>query len=342
MPDDDYSPIVEEGELDAGSGLRARLRRRQELTPVSPGFKRVLLDADGSPVTSDRQFTPGEKRYTRARRWARVDIRHHRLEHRLHFSDPSGHAGFDANIAVDASVSNPTAMFEYGGACSVKDVIVPALQRSISDVCDSGQAAPDSDDVHALARLRLMTQQQLRKLESKPLGDSPNWLTVSIQTVSVDFDDATQQHHDRLMRLEQQGQVIEASSKNEEKETAGKIKIRGLWRKDLLPRLSDSSQRVFEQVYANPTDANIAAAVTQANERELMILQEVLRSYENLAKDGFVDKDDPTIRALAGLVNRLPSLIAGAEPALPDGEERAGVYAAPPPEDQPGDRDFSD
>jgi hypothetical protein len=99
---------------------------------------------------------------------------------------------------------------------------------------------------------------------------------------------------------------------------------------------------VFEQVYANPTDANIAAAVTQANERELMILQEVLRSYENLAKDGFVDKDDPTIRALAGLVNRLPSLIAGAEPALPEGEERAGVYAAPPPEDQPGDRDFSD
>jgi hypothetical protein len=340
---DDYLPIVEEDELTVDSGLLARLRRREELTPVSPGFRRVLLDADGSPFASDERFTPGEKRYTNARRWARVDVRHHRLEYRVAVSDTSGLASFVAEIAVDASVADPIKMLEYGGATGVKDVIEPALNRALGGASEIDDQERTGNDVGMLARMRRRITDELRKLENQALDGVPEWLSVTVQTIQVDFDKATREHYDELVKLEQRGQLIDVSQKNEQKETEGKIKVRDLWRQDLLPNLRDSSLRVFEEVYANPTDENIRAAVRQANERELLILQEVLQSFRSLAKDGFYDKDDPTVRALAVLVNRLPLLFQDSDPTLREGE-RGNIIDAPsqPPEPQPGDRDFRD
>lgn len=337
---DDYSPVVEEGELEAGSGFLARLHRRQELTPVSPGFRRVLLDADGSPFTSAEKFTPGERRNTNARRWARVDMRHHRLEYRVAFSDTSALANFVADVAVAASVIEPVKMLEYGAAKGVKDVIEPALNRAIGGVSRTDASKQKESDAAMLAHLRQRIAVGLRDLENTTLKGVPEWLTVTVQ---VEFDEGTREHYDELVKLEQRLQLTDVRQRNEQKETEGKIKVRDLWRKDLLPNLSNSSLRVFEEVYANPTDANIRAAVGQANERELLILREVLGTFENMAKDGFYEKDDPTVRALAGLVNRLPQLFPVGDPMLQEGEQGT-VFDAPgeSPEAQSGDRDFSD
>jgi hypothetical protein len=340
---DDYPPVVEEGELEASSSFLGRLRRREELTPVSPGFRRVLLDAEGSPFTSAEQFTPGEKRNTTARRWARVDVRHHRLEYRVGFSDASGSANYVADVAVDASVVDAVRMLEYGAATSVKDILAPAINRAIAGAARTEASKRDGNDAATLAHMRQQVADGLRNLENRRLDGVPEWLSATIQTVQVDFNKGTREHYDELTKLEQRLQLTDVRQRNEQKETEGKIKVRDLWRKDLLPNLSNSSLRTFEEVYANPTDANIRAAVRQANERELLILREVLGTFENMAKDGFYEKDDPTVRALAGLVSRLPQLFPGTDPMLKEGDRGAIVdTSSEPPEARPGDRDFSD
>ncbi len=96
--------------------------------------------------------------------------------------------------------------------------------------------------------------------------------------------------------------MIDVTSENDKKVAQGKIVVGDLWRENLLPHLSDSSQRVFEEVFLNPTEENIARAIDKTNQRELALLHEVMRSFEMATKDGFFDKDDPTIRALAGFV----------------------------------------
>jgi len=337
---DDYSPVVEQGELEAASGLRGLLRRRQQLTPVGPGFRRVLLDENGEPLHGDKP-TPGETRNMPARNWVRVDVGHHRLEYRVSFADPSGRAGFVATVAVEAAVVDAIAMVRYGTS-SVKDVLEPALHRAIVDANESGKALTDDGRINMLTRMRQRARANTRKLEHKTLDDLPSWLSATVLSTSVDFDDTTRRHYSELVELDQQGEVIDRKSKNEEKRTQGQINVRKLWRDDLMPHLSSPSQRVFEQVYANPTDQNIAAAVHQANERELALLQEVVRSFDMAAREGFVEKDDPAVRALVRFVERLPHMISASEPALPQGERQDSVNATPTPEEQAGDRDFND
>jgi hypothetical protein len=353
---DDYSPMVEQGELEAASGLRARLRRRQELAPVSSGFERVLLAEDGSPLLGNDPLTPGEKRYTRARSWVRVDTGHHRLEYRVGISDPGGSADFLATIAVEATIVDAIEAVRHG-ASSVKDSLEPTLRRAVVDAGESGETVTDSNRHAALTSMRRNARAQIGELEGQKLKGLPVWLSATILSTTVDFDEKTKRHYEQLVELAQQGQVIEATSENDQKRTKGEITVRGLWREDLLPHLSNPSRRVFEQVMANPTDENIATAVRQADERELILLQEVINAFQMAAKEGFVEKDDPTIRALAGFVGRLPQIISGGEPGLAEGEARKTIDAdarpgdkhdtidadpVPGPEEQTGDRDFSD
>lgn len=359
MPDD-YSPVVEQGELEPGSGLRARLRRREELAPLGAGFVRVLLAEDGTPLVGDKQLTPGEKRYMRARSWLRVDVGHHRLDYRVVFSDPSGHADFTATVAVDAVVRDAVELVREG-VTNVKDVLEPALRRAVADAGETGEAPASGsveDQIAALTAMRQQARSRIRGLEEQPLRGLPAWLGAMVISTVVDFADGTRGHYDQLVKLAQHGQVIGATAKNEELRTLGELTVRRLWREDLLPHLSDPSRRVFEQAFAKPTAENIAIAVEQANDREMVLLQEVIRSFENMATQGIVEKDDPGIRAFVALVHRLPEMFTGGGTALPagvsnpalhaesggvvDAEAEAATEVTPPPEDRPGDPDFTD
>jgi hypothetical protein len=338
---DDYYPIVEQGELELASGLRARLRRREELALVGPGFERVLLAEDGTVLLADKQLTPGERRNIRARSWIRVDVGHHRLDYSVSFSDPSGRADFLAAIAVDAAVVDAVKAIR-SGISSIKDSLEPALRRAVVDAGEAGEEVTDDDEIAAFTDMRLRARAAIRKLEGEMLEGLPGWLSAKILSTTVDFADGTQGHYKRLVELAQQGSVIDRTSKNNEKRTEGEISVRKLWREDLLPGLSNSSQRDFERVFANPTAENIAIAVGQANQRELALLQEVVGAFEMAAKEGFIEKDDPTIRALVGFVGHLPQMIAGSGQALPEAKAPEVIEADPAPEEQVGDRDFSD
>jgi len=340
---DDYSPVVERGELEAISRLRTRLGRRHELAPVGPGFERVLLAEDGSPLRASERLTPGEKRFGPARSWIRVDVGHHQLEYRISFSDPSGAADFIAVTTVDAVVVDAAEAVRHG-ASSVRGSLEPALRRAVVGAGESVETVTDNDRLAALKNMRRNARTKVRELEAQPLSGPPEWLSATILSTAVDFDERTKRRYDQLDDLVQEGEVIDHTSENERKRTRGEITVRKLWRDDLLPNLSNPSRRIFEQVMANPTDANIATAVRQADERELLLLQEVVHAFEMAAKEGFVEKDDPTIIALAGFVGRLPQIISGSESGLPEGETRKKVDAdaAATPEEQVGDRDFSD
>jgi hypothetical protein len=340
MPDD-YSPIVEKGELEVASGLRVRLRRREELALVSPGFERVLLAEDGTVLRADKQLTPGERRNIRARSWIRVDVGHHRLDYRVSFSDPSGHAEFVTVIAVDAAIVNAVEAIR-SGISSIKDALEPALRRAVVDAGEAGDEVTDDDEIAALTDMRLRARAAVRKLEGEMLEGLPEWLSVKVLSTTVDFAEGTRRHYERLVELSQQGSVIDFTSKNNEKRTKGEISVRKLWREDLLPGLSNSSQRDFERVFANPTAENIAIAVGQANQRELALLQEVVGAFEMAAKEGFIEKDDPTIRALVGFVGHLPQMISGSEQTLPEAKAPEAIEADSAPEERAGDRDFSD
>jgi translation elongation factor EF-G len=345
---DDYSPAVDQGELKVASGLRARLSRRQELAPVGPGFERVLIAKDGTPLVDDNQRTPGEKRYKQACSWVSVDVGHHRLEYRVAFSDPSGHADFITTIAVDTVVVDAVAAVR-SGASSVKDALEPTLRHVVVAAGESGEAVTGSRESDAstrksdtLTNMRQRARAKVRQLEGESLEGLPSWLSATILSTTVDFDDGTRRHYNNLVGLEQQGQVIDVTSENDKKVAQGKIVVGDLWRENLLPHLSDSSQRVFEEVFTNPTEENISRAIDKANQRELALLHEVMRSFEMATKDGFFDKDDPTIRALAGFVRHQLETASGSGQTLVEGETHEVLDADPPPEDQSGDRDFSD
>jgi hypothetical protein len=357
---DDYSPVVEQGELEPGSGLRARLRRREELAPLGAGFVRVLLGEDGTPLVGDKQLTPGEKRYMRARSWLRVDVGHHRLDYRVRFSDPSGSADFVATVAVDVAVRDAVELVRQG-VSSVKDVLEPALRRLVVDAGESGDSDDEEfedDQIKTLKQMRKRARERIGVLQREPVSSIPAWLVATVESTVVEFDERTQRHHDELIAVVQTGHVNAATAKNDEDKVRFRIRARQLWREDLIPHLSDPSRRVFEQVLDNPTSENIAIAVNQANEREMMLLQEVIRSFESMAKDGIVEKDDPGIRAFVALVQRLPEMFSGGGAALTagapspaldaeskvavDAEAEAETEVTPPPDVQPGDRDFSD
>jgi hypothetical protein len=357
---DDYSPVAEQGELEPGSGLRARLRRREELAPLGPGFVRVLLAHDGTPLVGDKQLTPGEKRYLRARSWIRVDVGHHRLDYRVRFSDPSGSADFVATISVDVAVRDAVE-FVRQGSYSVKDVLEPALRRAVAEAGESGDsddALLDEDQSKVLKQMRKQARERIAMLQREPVRGVPSWLAATVEATAVEFDERTQRHHDELVAVAQAGRVNAATAKNDEDKVRFQIRTRQLWREDLIPHLSDPSRRVFEQVLDNPTSANIERAVNQANDRELLLLQQVIGSFESMAKEGIVEKDDPGVRAFVALVQRLPEMFTGGGAALPagtpspvldaesgrvvDAEAEAETEVTPAPEERPGDRDFSD
>jgi hypothetical protein len=352
---DDFSPVVEQGELELASGLLDRLRRRRELMPVGPGSVRVLLDEDGMPIRSAAQLTGGEKRWSRARSWVRVDIGHHTLDYRIAFSDSSGRAGFVATIKVEATICDPAQAVQEGAA-GVKGFLEPALARMVGEADGGDGAAADSGNaLDALMAMRRNAEAKVRAVRGS-VPELPRWLEAKVLSATVAFDGDTQRHHTDLVEAARRGQRveadrerIEAESINEQTATKGQIAIRKLWRDDLLENLSDPSRRVFEIAFANPTDANIARAVDAANQHEQQMAAGVIEVIQQMIDKNYIDKDDPIYRTVAALGKRLQNVVLrSASPAIaaPDDQEGIDAPARPAepqaPEEQEGDRDFTD
>jgi hypothetical protein len=276
-----------------------------------------------------------------------VDVGHHTLEYQIPFSDPSGRAGFVATVAVDAFVRDPTEAAQQGAA-SVKDSLEPALRRAVVEAGGRAEPVSEQDAIAALTTMRQHADATVRETVHEDLRGLPPWLSAQVLSVTVAFDDATQRHHTELLGRTWHGQVIDATTENEKKEATGALAVRALWRDELLPHLSDPSRRVFEVAFANPTDENIAKAVGHANNAELAMTSKVVELLDKMLEQDLVDKDDPVHKIIAALGGRVQQLyLAGGAPALPDpGANDAlgssGDGADELPEEQKGDRDFTD
>ncbi|MFI4992915.1 MAG: hypothetical protein ACHQCH_04780, partial [Solirubrobacterales bacterium] len=133
---DDFSPIVEQGEFEAATGMLGRFKRRRELPSVSVGVALVLADKDGKPVAGGEQISGGEKYWAKATSWIKVDVSEHTLEFTIPFPDPSGRAGFTATVTVgSAIVDSPTVA--ASGVTSVKGFLEPALSEAVANCASS-------------------------------------------------------------------------------------------------------------------------------------------------------------------------------------------------------------
>lgn len=354
MPDiDDYSPIVERGELEATSGLFARGRRRKDLGPVESGFVRLLIGDDGSPLPSN-DLTAGEKHWARPRSWIKVDIGYHTLDYTVGLSDPTGRAGFTARVSVRASVCDAGGVTRQG-VTSVRDFVLPAVRRAVVQAGSVIEPSVKQNPIAALTETRQRADAGVRSLADGPVSGIPDWLEAEFVSVTLDFDDATRRHLAELVDRTRQGELVDVDSVVQAKKTKAELAMRTLWREELLPHLSDPAQRVFEVAFANPTQANLAKAVDQVSHEEMVLVSEGFELLKTMVNNDYVDKDDPFYAAILAMNEKMSHLyLRGTAAALSAGSTKAELPTAgdepptdaldhdpPDVEEERGDRDWT-
>lgn len=349
---DDFSPIVEQGELPPGSGLRLRARRRPELGPLDAGFVRVLVGDDGSMI-AEHARTGGERQWSRPRSWIKIDVGDHTLEYEVPFFDPTGRIELKARVSVRASVCDPTEVAARG-IVSVKKDLESAIQEVVYGAVDATKPVRERDAVSALNESRRRAEVSVRSAARGTVPDVPRWLDAKFLSVSVSLDGATSRQRADLVGSEFKGQKIDAEALNDAKSARAEAAIRAIWRDELLPYLSDPTQRVFEVAFADPSRENLARAVDQVSGAELRLLSEGFELLQTMVEKDYVDKDDPFYTAIVAMSGKLAHLYLpgaatalagpGATPELPNGDGTADDDVADyaDADAQDGDRDFRD
>ena len=369
----DYSPIVEQGELEGGTGLLGRLRRREELGPVGAGYVRILLDADRSAVGGGEQLSAGEKYWSRgARTWVKVDVGEHPLTYDVGFSDPSGQASFVATVSVRCSVKDPAAA-AVQGATRVRQFVEPALQQAVAR---AGRGIPPatavSGPIATLTKLLDNADATVRESVTGAVDDLPRWLEARVTSARVQFDESTAKHQAELVATTRDIDVVRLTGDKDRIQAENEMRVRTIVRESLGPYLASPVMRSFETVFANPSPENIERVVNQvtANNHET-----ILSILQNLADNDLVDKGDAAVNAaidallaaLKGVPFQSAAALgdggAGGAGALGRGGESSGdsadegdstsdddVIVGDPPitethevaEDVPGDRNWGD
>jgi hypothetical protein len=286
---DDFAPIVEQGELEAAAGVLGRLRRRRKLPSVGIGVELVLADKAGKPVAAGKQISGGERYWAKATSWIKVDVAEHTLECKIPFPDPTGRAGFTATVTVSATIVDSSNVAESAVA-SVKGFLEPVLSEAIANYASTVKPSSSSDPVAALNDSRRRAEIALRKSMRKKLADLPGWLSAQVKSINVGFDDATKRHYDDLVRRAREGELIDATAKNEYVEATHAIELRDQWRAALVPHLSDPATRSFEVVFSDPSPQNIARVVDQVNATDALARERVYHVLSSLIDNDHLHK----------------------------------------------------
>jgi hypothetical protein len=329
----DFSPVVEKGELEEPSGLFRRLGRKHDLEPLGGGFARVLLDEHGATLAAGEQLTAGQKYWTRARSWVKVDVATHRLEYEVDFSDPSGSAGFTATIAVTASVRD-AAGAARDGCTSAGEILVPLLREAIEVAAGSGAYPVEGDDpIAVLSSMRVQAREAARSLVGTE-PPVPEWLSATVTAVTVDFDEETAKRHSDLIEKKHGTHLIAAEGENEQKRAETAMKVRDIVRNSLEPHLRDSMGREIEVVISNPTTENINAFASKMSDGELGRQQALFAVVQQLIDKDYLDKDDPIYRTLVQVSSKaLEGLYESGPPALGGTTAPAEISAGEDDED---------
>lgn len=315
----DFSPLAEQGELELDAGLFSKLRRRRELAPIAPGFVRVLLDAESNPT---EELTAGQKYWSRARGWVKVDVRSHSLEYEISFPDPSGLAGFVATIDLSVAVSDPTGAVRQG-AESVEEIVRPALQNAVRKAHNASEPPGQADPVATLNALRVAADRNLEELLG-PLAGIPDWLEAKVISVSVGLDEATEEHREQLVSKHRQVALADADGLSEAAKARNEIMVRKLWEEGFT-NLADPEKRALARIAADPSRENIDRVVglfDQIDEQRRAAIVEALRDAIN--KDHFAEDE-----AIHGAISALAEQFSNPQHALGSGEPAKAVEAPP-------------
>lgn len=294
---DDFAPIAEQGEFGSEGGLFTRLKRKRPVEPTTPGFARIVLDEKIGPVD---EVTAGQRYWARGLSWVKVDVRDHHLAYEIDFPDPSGLAGFLARVDLVVRVCEPRGAVEHG-AEGVREIVRPALQRAIRATHNASAPNPgDVSPVNALNELRLAAIANLENLD-EPLPGVPDWLEVSISSVSVDFDEATSKHRTELMEKMRAVALADADGATELAKARNELKVRQLWEESFAQHLADPERRALARIAADPSRENIdriAGEFDQIEAQGRAAIVEVLREAVN---KGYFAEDDAIYTAIGAM-----------------------------------------
>jgi len=319
---EDFSPIAEQGELEIDAGFFSRLKRRREIAPLSPGFARVLLNADGAPISEQ---TAGQKYWSNARGWVKVDVRDHSLEYKIPFSDPSGLAGFVAIVDVAARVDDPRQAV-LAGAESVEDILRPALQSAIRKAHGRTPIDASEHSVAALNDLRLAADGNLEAVVG-PVESVPKWLRAKVTSVSVELDEATAKHREELIGKMRAVALADADSESEAAKARGQLKVHRIWEEGFANRLADPERRALARIAADPSRENIDRVAAQFDEIEAEGRAAMVGFFRVALEEGYFPEENAILKALHSMESQISGRPALKEPndpkevEPPDGDE---------------------
>jgi hypothetical protein len=273
---DDFAPILERGELNPTTGIIGRLAGRRNLPSVGLGVELVLADKEGKPIAGGADTTPGEKYWSKANSWIKVDVSEHTLELVVPFRDPTGLAGFAATVTVGTRVKDSMTAAALGVG-SVRAAIAPVVSQAVAE---AARMAPSSvqaqDPVSSLNEARAAAEDALRENLRGEVVGLPTWLHGTVKSVNVAFDEGTNTHYADLVERSRERQRIDAEHDNTDLQTTRGLNRDEIVRQALSRHLTNPATRSFEAAFKDPTPANIERAVAEANtnearERQLMV-----------------------------------------------------------------------
>jgi hypothetical protein len=324
---DDFSPILEQDTLEAASGMLGRIMRRRELPAVGVGVELVLADKDGKPVAGGKQISGGEKYWAKATSWIKVDVAEHALDFKVSFPDPTGRAGFIATVTVTAAVVDSSKV-AASAIASVKGVLEPILNEAVANCASTIKPSSGSDPVATLNEARRVAEAALRTSMRENFTGVPTWLSAQVNAINVIFDDATKRHYDDLVKRAREGELIDATADNKERETSHAIELRNQWREALVDHLSDPATRSFEVVFSDPSPQNIARVVDQVNATDAVARERVFHVLSSLIDNDHLHKTSE----LSEMMKEIRASLRigegrGEPPALAESVERPAIEA---------------
>jgi uncharacterized membrane protein YfbV (UPF0208 family) len=335
-----FSPIIEEGELEAPANWRARLRSEQRLPPVDSGQRLVIATADGTYVLADAR-TAGERMFKPGQRWARVDMTEHRLSFTFAMTDVRVLAELAITVTVTVAVRDAVAAVEHRG-----DDVEAALHQAIDALLiaiDGGEELPESA---GLTRARQLSwalnqrKQAFAQLSGRPL-ETVRWLKGAVFAATVEFDEETRRHHADLIEKEREVHAAESGGAVERTRVAEELSVQDMRRRSMGKHITDARSAITESVLLNPTAENLQRAAEQLRALEREDREDVLRLLRLGVEQGF-DHDEELqtqIRGIQGVGG------GGARQLSQPSEGEGGTDATPEDEDpEPGedrpDRDW--
>jgi subtilisin family serine protease len=284
---DDFSPIVEHGELEVATGILGRITGKRDLPSVGLGTELVLAGRDGKPIANGASITEGEKYWSKAVTWIKVDISEHTLELDIPFRDPTGRAGFRATVTVGASVVNALLVAKLG-VVGIKDFLEPVLSEAVASGAGSLKPPTPGDPVATLNTSRTAAEAALREAMRGNVSGLPGWLAANVKAISVAFDQATNRHYEDLVERARRDEHIDAAASNEKREAGVAIALRAQWREALAPSLSNPAMLQVEAVLGEPSQRNIAKAVELINGEETLARDRTFQIFSKLIETGLV------------------------------------------------------